>query len=74
MYPDERSMIEEAFMYLEQAIAGVLPITAPAVKREHVNDIIGVLERWPSGARFPCMSSDCDVFYVSVLTPAGLLP
>lgn len=53
MFPDERSLLEEAFLYLEQAVSGTSPITAPLVDREHVEAVVSLLQRWPSSSRFP---------------------
>lgn len=53
MYPDERSDIEEAFLYLQQAVANASPNTAPPVRQETVEAIMSLIERWPSGSRFP---------------------
>ncbi|GJE87090.1 phospholipase A-2-activating protein [Phanerochaete sordida] len=53
MYPDERSLLEETFLYLEQAVTGQSPITAPPVERGHVEAVVSLLQRWPSSSRFP---------------------
>lgn len=53
MYPDERSALEEAFLYLQQAVEGTLSNTAPPVRQEHVEAIVSLLQRWPAGSRFP---------------------
>jgi len=55
LFPDERSLLEEAFLYLEQAVSGVSPITAPHVEKEHVEAVVALLQRWPSSSRFPLL-------------------
>ncbi|KIP12347.1 hypothetical protein PHLGIDRAFT_124238 [Phlebiopsis gigantea 11061_1 CR5-6] len=53
MYPDERSLIDDAFLYLQQAVSGSSPNTAPPFTREDIEAILSLLERWPMGSRFP---------------------
>ena len=59
MYHEELSFIEEAFLYLSQAVANTSPITAPSLNNRHVETIIALIERWPSGPRFPGMLNEC---------------
>ncbi|PSR77633.1 hypothetical protein PHLCEN_2v7823 [Hermanssonia centrifuga] len=52
MYHQELNYIEETFLYLSQAVANST-ITSPPITNKHVDAIIALLERWPSGTRFP---------------------
>ncbi|KAI0086219.1 phospholipase A-2-activating protein [Irpex rosettiformis] len=53
MYHQEPVYIEETFTYLTQAVANISPITAPKLNAKHIDTIISIVERWPSGSRFP---------------------
>ncbi|KAI0683709.1 phospholipase A-2-activating protein [Cytidiella melzeri] len=53
MYHREPDYIEETFRYLTQAVANTSPITAPKLDERHINTISSIVERWPSGSRFP---------------------
>ncbi len=52
MYHQELNYIEETFLYLSQAVTNST-ITSPPITNKHVDAIIALLERWPSGTRFP---------------------
>ena len=66
MYPDERSFVDDAFLYLQQAVSGASLITVPPIRKEHVEAIMSLLERWPSGSRFPRMFVVHDRMLTSV--------
>ncbi|KAI0345275.1 phospholipase A-2-activating protein [Trametopsis cervina] len=55
MYHEEPVYIEEIFAYLTQAVAGTSPITATKLNSKHIETISSIVERWPSGSRFPAI-------------------
>jgi phospholipase A-2-activating protein len=55
MYPNEIKTLEEAFNYLGQITSTPpRPPSAPLTSA-HVEEIISILDRWPSSQRFPGM-------------------
>ncbi|KZT09614.1 PFU-domain-containing protein [Laetiporus sulphureus 93-53] len=60
MYPQESSLVSEAFTYLSQVISHLAhwtnpPATSNPLKAEHLDAIIALLDRWPREALFPIM-------------------
>ncbi|KAI0761444.1 phospholipase A-2-activating protein [Irpex lacteus] len=53
MYHQEPVYLEETFAYLTQAVANTSPITAAKLNEKHIDTISSIVERWPSGSRFP---------------------
>ncbi|CCM00008.1 uncharacterized protein FIBRA_02033 [Fibroporia radiculosa] len=60
MYPQEVSLIDEAFTYLSQVISRLAhwtnpPATVNPLKASHLDAIIQLLERWPRETLYPVM-------------------
>jgi phospholipase A-2-activating protein len=53
MYHQEPVYVEETFKYLTQAVANTSKITAPRLTAKHIDTVSSMMERWPSGSRFP---------------------
>lgn len=60
MYPQEMSLVDEAFKYLAQVISHLAhwtnpPDTTNPLNASHLNAIISLLERWPRETLYPVM-------------------
>ena len=52
-YPQETQRLEEAYVFLTEALASAASIHAPVPSQAHLETIESILERWPAHARFP---------------------
>ena len=57
MYPQEMALIDETFATLARAVADPTNLPQDFPGSAHLDALIRVLERWPPGAVYPCMSS-----------------
>ncbi|KAF7980165.1 hypothetical protein HWV62_39631 [Athelia sp. TMB] len=55
MYPEELDLIDEAFVFLTQALGTNSVPAGPALGVKHLNALMAILERWPLSQRFPGM-------------------
>ncbi|KAF7966377.1 hypothetical protein HWV62_38895 [Athelia sp. TMB] len=53
MYPEELDLIDEAFVFLTQALGTNSVPAGPALGVKHLNALMAILERWPLSQRFP---------------------
>lgn len=69
IYPPESAKLDEAYVYLTQALATPTQITVPPLNKTHLETIEQILERWPSSSRFPVIdlarlvSGNCPAAY-----------
>ena len=55
MYPEELDLVDEAFVFLTQALGSSSAPAGPALGVKHLNALMAILERWPLSQRFPGM-------------------
>lgn len=73
MYPQEMSLVDEAFKYLAQVISHLAhwtnpPDTTNPLNASHLNAIISLLERWPRETLYPGRCRDSTPRCMPLLT------
>jgi len=53
MYPEELDLVDEAFVFLTQALSSTPAPTSSVLGVKQLNAIMAILERWPLSQRFP---------------------